>query len=262
MQALWLYALTVALPMPDEGFHMIAFAVCALAMLGYLCMALGLGDTMVDGRTVYFARYCDWSFTTPLILTDVGFLFKLNYTDIFGICVWDILMILSGLFSALSSHNSVKFPLYCFSCVCFCFVAGRLWFVFGEVSKTRNKAFNRRCRMFLTLMFVVWLGYPIVWMLAEGNENPSPVRTLNTQEPKLSASMRKSSCTESSTFALSEFCRNRISYVAMAYAEPCLRARSLWWTYQLSTAATGAKLTRRMCCTRNGRGKLPFLYKG
>lgn len=146
---------------------MLAFAVCAIAMLGYFTMALGLGDVMVDGRQIYFARYCDWALTTPLILIDVGILFQLNYSDIFGLCVWDFLMVMSGLFAALAS-GSAKYPLYVFSCVCFLIVGIRLRYIFDDFSAVRSKSMTAGVRRLLISMAIIWSGYPIVWVLAEG----------------------------------------------------------------------------------------------
>ena len=45
------------------------FLVPMVAMTLYLLMALGHGSvTLPSGRVFYFARYIDWSITTPLLL--------------------------------------------------------------------------------------------------------------------------------------------------------------------------------------------------
>ena len=57
-------------------------------------------------REVYWARYVDWLLTTPLLLIDLGLLAGLNGASLFSIIIADIIMILGGLFAALTPQSS------------------------------------------------------------------------------------------------------------------------------------------------------------
>lgn len=61
-----------------QEFFIVTTFIAAIAFVNYLAMALGYGVTevMVDGETkvIYWARYTDWFFTTPLLLLDLGLL--------------------------------------------------------------------------------------------------------------------------------------------------------------------------------------------
>lgn len=171
MQAFWLYALTIALPKDKgfhpRGFHMLAFATCAIASLSYFCMALGIGNIRVDGREFYFARYIEYVATTPIMLADIGVLLELSPSDLFGICVWDVLMVLAGLFASFTTTKA-KFPLFFFGCVCFVIIVARLRNVLKRIYATRTKALTWPFKCFLVSMLICWMGYPVIWYLAEG----------------------------------------------------------------------------------------------
>jgi bacteriorhodopsin len=59
-------------------------------------------------RSVYWARYVDWSVTTPLLLLDLSFLAGLNGANMIVAIVADIIMILTGLFAAFGSEGGQK----------------------------------------------------------------------------------------------------------------------------------------------------------
>lgn len=171
MQAFWLYALTIALPIDKgfhpRGFHMLAFATCAIASLSYFCMALGIGIMRVDGREFYFARYIEYVATTPIMLIGIGILLELTPSDMFGICVWDILMVMAGLFGSFATTNA-KFSLFFFGCACFVIIVARLRGVLNRIGTTRSKTITWPFKVFLASMLACWMGYPVIWYLAEG----------------------------------------------------------------------------------------------
>jgi bacteriorhodopsin len=64
-------------------------------------------DTTKDVyRQVYWARYIDWSLTTPLLLLDLSLLAGLNGAHILMAVAADIIMILTGLFAAFGSDSN------------------------------------------------------------------------------------------------------------------------------------------------------------
>ena len=59
-------------------------------------------------REVYYARYLDWTLTTPLLLLDLALLAGLSGANILVAIVVDIVMILTGLFAAYGREGAQK----------------------------------------------------------------------------------------------------------------------------------------------------------
>ncbi|KAI6955995.1 hypothetical protein KC321_g15429, partial [Hortaea werneckii] len=104
-------------PMSKRLYHVITTLITITAALSYFAMASGHGasyhhvvereshqhvpDTTHDiYREVYYARYIDWSITTPLLLLDLCLLAGMNGGSILIAIVADLIMILTGLFAA------------------------------------------------------------------------------------------------------------------------------------------------------------------
>jgi hypothetical protein len=66
--AIAIAALGFSLPKSERHHVTASFFVCAIAACAYLAMATGVGTVMMHGEAVFFARYADWVFTTPLLL--------------------------------------------------------------------------------------------------------------------------------------------------------------------------------------------------
>ncbi|MFB6178007.1 MAG: bacteriorhodopsin, partial [Halobaculum sp.] len=62
----------------QQEYYILTIMIPAIAAASYLSMFLGFGLTEVEvgGRVldIYWARYADWLFTTPLLLLDLGLL--------------------------------------------------------------------------------------------------------------------------------------------------------------------------------------------
>lgn len=73
---------------------------------------------LLTHSTVYWARYVDWSVTTPLLLLDLALLAGLSGGHIFIAVVADIIMILTGLFAAFGSEDTPqKWGWYAIACI-------------------------------------------------------------------------------------------------------------------------------------------------
>ena len=71
-------------------------------------------------REVYWARYVDWSLTTPLLLLDLSLLAGLNGAHILIAVVADIIMILTGLFAAFGTEGTPqKWGWYTIACAAY-----------------------------------------------------------------------------------------------------------------------------------------------
>ena len=183
-----------------HSHHAVAsFFVCAIAACFYLLMAFGQGDVIVspndlfltpierieDARLVYFARYIDWVFTTPLLLiglmgvglaalTQAGEAMRERAGLVAGVVGADILMIVTGLFGALSLDDTHKYIWFAVSCV---FFLGVLFVVWGPVraaAKAQGGEIGALYDKLLAILTVLWFIYPILWLLGtEGTETIS-----------------------------------------------------------------------------------------
>jgi bacteriorhodopsin len=80
----------------SKAFSAVSFLVCVIAATSYLSMAAGAtaySSTVSsdEGRTLFWARYADWLFTTPLLLIDLGLLAGLTISEIAIACGWSAL---------------------------------------------------------------------------------------------------------------------------------------------------------------------------
>ena len=98
-------------------FHILTTLITTFAAISYFAMASGDGNTFTyvgtSGhydyyRQLFYARYIDWSLTTPLLLLDLAFLAGMNGANIFVTVVADLIMILTGLFAAFGETNGQK----------------------------------------------------------------------------------------------------------------------------------------------------------
>lgn len=119
-------------------------------------------------RAIYFARYIDWFFTTPLLLLDLLLIAAVPVAVAMWIIVADIMMIVIGLFGALSSHGP-RWGFYGFAC----FLEACLGY--GLLVPGIRSAFGRGRSLgavytgLAIMLFITWWGYPIVWGFAEGS---------------------------------------------------------------------------------------------
>ena len=113
-------------------------------------------------REVYWARYVDWSLTTPLLLLDLCLLAGLSGGNIFIAIVADIIMILTGLFAAFGAENTPqKWGWYAIACIAYLVVIWEL------VVNGRAKAMARGGKVgnFFAAIggftLVIWTVYPM-----------------------------------------------------------------------------------------------------
>ncbi|WKX27227.1 bacteriorhodopsin [Tatumella ptyseos] len=144
-----------------------------IAATAYLAMALGVGNVMSDnGTTIYFARYIDWSVTTPILLAGLVMIAFHEYgpssqisgylTAIIGL---DIIMVITGLLSSLADAFMLKAIWYLWSCVAFLGVLFLLWRPLRKIAATRELTTAGGYYKNITLLTLVWLIYPVVFLL-------------------------------------------------------------------------------------------------
>jgi len=147
-----------------------------IAACSYFAMAVGQGGVTLPlgapdgtGRLFYFARYIDWTFTTPLLLL------SLSYTAmhsglrrggmVAGLLLADIMMILTALFFGLSEVVWVKWTWFLVSCVAFLAVYYVMWVPMAEQNRAESAEVQSDYRRNASILTVVWLAYPFILAL-------------------------------------------------------------------------------------------------
>lgn len=168
----------------EENEWLIHLLVCLVAMASYLVMATGHGDVrLADGRDFYFARYVDWTITTPLLLLGLSLAalsvpFR-RWAIVLGLLATDVYMIVTGLIGGASpTASSEKWIWYLISSGAFLFIYYGLWVpIRAEARKTSAlaaKAYQTKAGA----LSVLWLLYPVIFLFGdEGLRTWSPVTT-------------------------------------------------------------------------------------
>ncbi|KAF7509002.1 hypothetical protein GJ744_008397 [Endocarpon pusillum] len=179
------YVMAFRVPVQKRLFHILTAFITTFAFLSYFAMATGDGIAYNKAkvveqnkhvpdivhyvyREVYYARYIDWSLTTPLLLLDLALLAGLGGANILVAIVADVIMILTGLFAAFGDNDGQKWGWYAFACIAYLVVVYQLAFngraaAAGKDGKT--KAFFGAIAGFTLLL---WTIYPIIWGVADG----------------------------------------------------------------------------------------------
>lgn len=185
LSSLAFYGMAFRVPVQKRLFHILTAFITTFAFLSYFAMASGDGisynkivekeshkhvpDTyQTTYREVYWARYVDWSVTTPLLLMDLALMAGLSGANILVAIVADLIMILTGLFAAFGTDDGQKWGWYAWACIAFLVIVYQLAFngraaVASKDSKT--KAFYGAIAGFT---LILWTVYPIIWGIADG----------------------------------------------------------------------------------------------
>ena len=152
--------------------------ITTFAAISYFAMATGDGisfdhivikethkhaaDTIQDiYRQVYWARYVDWSITTPLLLLDLSFLAGLSGANILVTVVADLIMILNGLFAAFGTGAGQQWGYYAMGCLAYLVVIYQL----AVHGRAQAMAKDNKTGSFFTAIagftLVLWTIYPM-----------------------------------------------------------------------------------------------------
>ena len=158
-----------------QEFYIVTIFITAIAFTNYLAMALGFGLTsvMVGGESVpiYWARYTDWFFTTPLLLIDLALLAGANRNEIASLVGLDMLMIGTGVLATLTAgpgalSDGARRLIWWGVSTGFLLVL--LYFLYGSLDEKAQRLSGDAASTFSTLrtlIVVVWLIYPVWWVV-------------------------------------------------------------------------------------------------
>ncbi len=151
-------------------YFAITILVPGIASAAYLSMFFGIGLTEVDvvGRgtlDIYYARYADWLFTTPLLLLDLALLAKVDRVTIGTLIGVDALMIVTGLVGALSHTMIARYAFWLISTIAMIFVLYYLATSLRSAAKARSADVEGTFNTLTALTLVLWTAYPILWLI-------------------------------------------------------------------------------------------------
>lgn len=159
-------------------FHVLTAFITTFAAIAYFAMAVGDGvydneitikesqkhvpDTFQTiYREVYWARYVDWSITTPLLLLDLALLAGLSGANITVAVVSDVIMILSGLFAALTDDVNAKWGYYAIAIIAYLVVVYQLAINGRHIASTKD---SKTATFFAAIggfTLILWTLYPM-----------------------------------------------------------------------------------------------------
>ncbi|KAH8680738.1 bacteriorhodopsin [Xylariales sp. PMI_506] len=182
LSSLLFYALAARVPVQKRLFHVLTSIATTVAFISYFGMASGGGYTFqhsvertIDGiitdvyhRQVYWARYVDWAITTPLLLVSLSVLAGLNGASILIAIFANTVMVLSGLFSALSVNKDTTWGWYTIAWIAYLVVLYQVVRQGAELVAKRDNNTKAFFSLIAAFTFILWTVYPIIWGIAEG----------------------------------------------------------------------------------------------
>jgi len=155
-------------------FHYITSMITLTAAVSYYAMATHSGTTFSlvgkdHYREIFYARYIDWSITTPLLLLDLCFLAGTSGIDIVAIIFADLGMILTGLFASLEPNDSYSWGWYAMACIFYLYIVYALVIAGRNSAAARGQKVSKLFDSVALFTLILWTMYPIAWGLSEGS---------------------------------------------------------------------------------------------
>ena len=170
-----------------EEFHTVCHGLVPLiAAASYFAMAVGQGavllptDTAAAGaggatRIFYWARYADWSVTTPLLLLTLSMTAMRHETKrwgaVTGLVLSDVLMIVTAFAFGAAETGPVKWTWFIVSCAAFLGVYYVLWKPYAEIAAGERDDIRATYRRNASILSVLWFLYPVVLFFAPDGLN-------------------------------------------------------------------------------------------
>lgn len=126
-------------------------------------------------RLFYFARYIDWTFTTPLLLISLGL--AATHAGVkrggllAGAVIADLIMILTAFFFAAAEVDWMKWTWFIVSCAAFIGVYYVIWMPQLQAAAAEREDVRANYRRSATILTVLWFFYPIVLFFAPDGLN-------------------------------------------------------------------------------------------
>jgi bacteriorhodopsin len=182
--SLLLALLATTLRKEDRHHATVAVGITAVAASSYYAMVHGFGNLDMMGMTLQSARYIDWLITTPLLLLSlclVGLPSKVKGRawTIATLVFLDVYMIVTGFLGALADANT-KWMWYVASSVALLLIAYVLYVtIMKTVRMVGGKDLTKLYTTLAVYLSVLWVAYPVVWLLGTTGQNKISFNTEN-----------------------------------------------------------------------------------
>jgi bacteriorhodopsin len=172
-----------------QEFYIVTIFIAAIAFVNYLAMALGFGvvGVTVDGeaKVIYWARYTDWFFTTPLLLLDLGLLAGASRNELATLVGLDAAMIGTGVLATLTGDGAGSIGAIGTGAqrlvwwgVSTAFMVVLLYLLFGSLTDKTEQLGGKATSTFKTLrnlIVFIWAIYPVWWIVGTETGESQPV---------------------------------------------------------------------------------------
>ncbi|WP_375464373.1 bacteriorhodopsin [uncultured Methylobacterium sp.] len=160
-----------------------------IAACSYFAMACGQGlialPTSAEPAAqwdFYYARYLDWTFTTPILLfalsTAAMHAGMRRHGAVFGLIAADVIMVLTALFFGASAVPWIKWTWFAISCGAFLGVYYVIWGPLREENAKEGEDVRTTYIRDAAILSVIWLLYPLVLLVGtDGLKIIDPVLT-------------------------------------------------------------------------------------
>ncbi|MFC6390393.1 bacteriorhodopsin [Methylorubrum zatmanii] len=163
----------------EEADTIIHGLVPIIAACSYFAMATGQGSLVLPAgpeatdaaRQFYFARYIDWTFTTPLLL--LGLARTAMHSGmrrpavVWGLIGSDLIMIVTALAFGLSQVAWVKWTWFAISCGAFLAVFYGIFVQLREENAAERADMRAAFLRNAVFLSVVWCAYPVVLLVGQ-----------------------------------------------------------------------------------------------
>ncbi len=156
-----------------------------IAACSYFAMANGQGTVVLGtdaavagtgaGRLFHYARYIDWTFTTPLLLVTLCMTAmhggEKRAGAIAGAVLADLMMILTAFLFGASEVAWIKWTWFIISCAAFLGVYYVIWVPNMQANASEREDVRASYRSNAMILSVLWLIYPIILAVAPDGLN-------------------------------------------------------------------------------------------
>lgn len=174
-------AISWNVPVSKRIYHVLTTLMAIVASITYFSLASGDGesynchtvydhhkahspdpDTHQVCRQVYWARYVGWVLTVPLIILQLSLLAGLDGAHTLMAIIANVIMILSGLFSAFGTQGTAQtWGWYAISCISYFFIVWHVALHGGKMARSKGTGVAKLFGSLGLYFFVVWTVYPM-----------------------------------------------------------------------------------------------------
>lgn len=172
-------AMSWNIPISKRVYHVVTTLITIIGALSYFAMASGHGVTSrcervtdkfehlpdlhhLECRQVYWARYVDWTLTTPLLLLDLCLLAGVDGAHTLMAIIASLIMSLTGLFAALGNeHTAQKWGWFTIACLSYVFVIWHVALHGYTMVKAKGDRVTKLFGGLAAFTLILWTIYPM-----------------------------------------------------------------------------------------------------